>query len=267
MLAAMFRLLNVVAFVVCQIVLAGCGDGRPKNYPVLDAPLPPPVKGAEKSATIIVEMIEVDGALFSDWGLSNTLEPTRATPLRRAVQDWLRKDRARLVETIVVQGKDGTRSESKSVREVVYPSEYRYPIITKTETTTDPKDKNKKTTTTTEERMRGVAATGQVFSQQDVGTVLAVDCAIDAETVTVSLAAELAHQMENLEWQAKSGEDVDTFESPSFDRNSFQTSLTLQSGVYGLVGSGTLPESKQSNEFSNPTLLVFLRADLNQPNP
>ncbi len=269
MLCAMLRLLSSIAFVVWLGALFGCGDGRPKSYPVLDSPLPPTFEGAEKAVAVIVEMIEVDGVLFSDWGLSNTLEPTRATPLRRSVQEWLRSNRARLVETVVVQGSDGKRSESKSVREVVYPSEYRYPIISRTETTIDPKDKNKTTKTTTEERMRGVAATGHVFSIQEVGTVLAVDCTIDSEagTVTVDLAAELVHQMENLEWQAKSGEDVDTFEAPSFDRNSFRTSLTLQPGVYGFVGNGPLPESEQSKEFSNPTLLVFLRTDLNQPNP
>lgn len=267
MIYVMFRWVFAPVTLLCVLVLGGCGEDLPKSYPVLDAPVPPTVPGAETSATIILEMIEIDGVKFSEWQLANTLEPTRATPLRRSVQDWLREDKARLVETVVVHGKDGARSETKSVSEIVYPDEYRYPTMKTTETVTDPKDGNKTKTTTVEERMSGVAATGHAFATREAGTVLEVDCWIDskARTVKIELAAELVHYFGNLEWQAVSGEDVDRLSAPVFDKNSFRTSLVLQSGVYGIVGSGAMPEAARSRKFSNPTLLVFVRADLNLP--
>jgi len=276
MVQPMLRVPITLKVSICLLALTGCGKDEPvepKSYPVLDAPMPPPPAGAETSVSIMVEMIEADGGMFSDWQLDSTLEPTRATPLRRVVQEWLHEGSAALLETMVVHGKSGNRAESKSVREIVYPSEYLYPIKRTTVTTTDPKKKptdiDRTVTETTGERIRGVAPTGHVFATREAGTVLQVDSTVDpiARTVQIDLATELVHYFENLDWQATGHGETGQFTAPVFDTNSFRTSLTLQSGVYGIIGSGTLPPDIQSQNFSNPILLVFIRADLNQVNP
>jgi len=245
----------------------------PDHYLVLDRPPPPTSENLPPAAIIILEMIEVDGRLLDDWTLEHSPDPTAATPLRREVEEWIRQDKARIVETSAIHAQSGQNAKTSSVREVIYPAEYRYPVKITTVTTTDPKkdpkDKTRTVKKSTEEVIKGVAATGHVFKTREVGTILQVEAIIDPNSnlVEVRLRSELIHYFENLEWQAVRGDDVEHFTSPTFEKNAYQTSFTLQNGVFGLIGSGTLPKQIRSEQFTNPILLVFVRADTNQPKP
>jgi len=258
--------------------LIACGEeeeqrNMPDHYSVLDRPFSPPSKNLPPAAIVILEMIEVDGSLLNDWTLEHSLDPTRATPLRRDVQEWIRQNKARIIETSAIHVQNKKRAKTSSVREIIYPSEYRYPIKTTTVTTTDPKkdpkDKTRTTKETTEEVIKGVASTGHVFKTREVGTVLEVGVTIDpsSDTIKIDLASELVHYFENIEWQAMREDDIEKFSSPVFKKNAYQSSFTLQNGIFGLIGSGTLPEPIRSENLSDSILLVFVRADTNQSQP
>lgn len=277
---SLFMLRVTFSFVVVFTagLLCGCGEEdtsskMPDHYAVLDRPLPPVSEKLPAAAIVILEMIEVDGRMLNDWTLENSLDPTRATPLRRDVQEWIRQDKARIVETAAIHVQHDMRAKTSSVREIIYPSEYRYPVKTTTVTTTDtkkkPKDKTRTTKETTEEVIKGVAATGHVFKMREVGTVLEVEATIDpaGDTIKINLASELVHYFENLEWQAKRDDDIEQFTSPMFEKNAYQTSFTLQNGIFGLIGSGTLPKPVRSEHLTDSLLLVFVRADTNQSKP
>ncbi len=259
-------------------MLSGCGDDKgrpvmPEHYAILDAPMPPASKNLPPAAIVILEMIEVDGRLLNDWTLEHSLDPTRATPLRREVQEWIRQDKARIVETSAIHAQSGQRVKTSSVREIIYPSEYRYPtkttVVTTTDPKKDPKDKTRTTKETTEEVIKGVASTGHTFDTREVGTILEVKAQIDtaSDMIEINLKSELVHYFENLEWQAVRDDDVEHFTSPVFEKNAYQTSFTLQNGIFGLIGSGTLPGPVRSEDLTDSILLVFVRADSNQSKP
>ncbi len=274
----MLRFSHTVIFVFIAVLLCGCGEEErlsmmPDHYAVLDGPPPPVSEKMPAAAIVILEMIEVDGRMLNDWTLEHSLDPTRATPLRREAQEWIRRDKARIIETAAIHVQNKKRAKTSSVREVIYPSEYRYPIKTTVVTTTDTKkklkDKTRTTKETTEEVIKGVAATGHIFKMREVGTILEVGATIDpaGDTIKIDLASELVHYFENIEWQAMREDDIEKFSSPVFEKNAYQTSFTLQNGIFGLIGSGTLPEPIRSGNLRDSILLVFVRADSNQSKP
>lgn len=274
----MLRFAHTFVFVFTTVLLCGCGEENmrsrmPDHYAVLDGPPPPVSEKIPAAAIIILEMIEVDGRMLNDWTLAHSLSPTRATPLRREVQEWVRQDKAHIIETAAIHVQNKKRAKTSSVREIIYPSEYRYPIKTTVVTTTDPKkgpkDKTRTTKETTEEVIKGVASTGHAFKMREVGTVLEVSATIDpaGDTIKIDLASELVHYFENIEWQAMRSDDIEHFTSPVFEKNAYRTSFTLQNGIFGLIGSGTLPKPVRSENLTDPILLVFVRADTNQSKP
>ncbi|MEM7699351.1 MAG: hypothetical protein AAF236_13220 [Verrucomicrobiota bacterium] len=263
--------LSLLIFTAALII--GCNDESTEiaeSYPMLNRTATPPTADTPLAATVILEMIEVDSELFSEWSLSNQVDPTQATSFRREVQRWIKDERARVYETAVINGRSGGRSSSQSVREVIYPGEYRYPIretvTVTTDTTKPPNDETRTVRETVEETLRNVAPSGHAFTTREVGMILKVDLSVreGGATAEVALAAELIHYFEDLDWSAAVGGDEETFAAPVFEKNAYQTRVTLPHATYGLIGGGSLPDSIRSAEFDDSMLLVFLRADCNR---
>lgn len=260
------RSINLLLMAVAAVSMTGCK--RPNSadeYIVLNTSPQPLPDGLPAEATVIVETIEVEGGLFNDWLLENALSPRNANPLRLAVQKWIRKGNARIIETVSVRNQSNTKSTNRSAQEIVYPTEYGYPSIRKSDQPKpDPDNPDKKITPVdAAEIISRVAPTPRKFETEEVGTILEVETMIDPATgvIDLTLSPDWIASWKTLPWTTTNGEDEETFHSPVFDRTAITTSITLQSGVYGFLGSGALPESEQSDSIREGILLVFVRAD------
>lgn len=284
MITSMLRWFAPILLAFLVLALSGCSDekpDRPDSYAVLDLPMPNPVE-LPPAALVLVELVEVRGQVFDAWIAGNTIDPTRANPMRRAVQDWVLEENARVLETSIVNARSGERGKTSSVREIIRPAEYRYPVVTKTIEKPAPEEeegneqkkkgsgeneKPKVIRETVEEVIRNVAPIGHVFETREVGFVLEVQVTVEpgSPIVDVVLAPEFVQYFENLDWEARSGDDVESFTTPVFEKNTLRTSVTLQSGVYGLLGVGRVPGGRTGEGgFDDSLVLFFIRADSNQ---
>lgn len=252
--AGIFRILCAVT------LLSGCAE---PGYVMLqpdggsDLRLPP-------SVCVLWEIVAVDAEAFSGWVLENPLDPGNATPLRRQAQAWIREGDGRIVETSVVQVRSGQRAKVASVREVFAPTEYRYPVRLSVTTSTSGGGSNT-VRTTDEEPLLMVAPTGHGFVAHPVGTTFEVQAEIEEGAIRLALSGDRIHSMEALSWTAKaSGGDAESFDAPVFDKNGITSEIILQDGIYGLMGSGTMPNHSADHSRPESQLLFFIRADSNQ---
>jgi len=218
------------------------------EYPMLNVEPQVLSKHFPAEAVVILEMIEVEASLFSEWMIGTPLLPIQATALRREVQRWGRSEDARLCETMAVHTRSGQRSSTRSGREIIYPSVYADAMANELSEVDRPSSS-------------GVSLTPITFKMKEVGMAFSVEAEIDGVTGVIDLKLDpsLAYYLENMDWEMQ-GQLV---KSPIFEGTGIITEISLQDGIYGFLGSGRLPEAARSEEFEDPILLTFVRVDSN----
>jgi len=272
----------LIALLSALLFLSACGEKEvaertmPDRFPVLEAELPGNTPPLSPAAMVMVELIEVESEDFTQWSLNNEMGPTAATALRREVQSWLRGERARSVTTLAVQCREGRKAKTSSVREFLYPADHSYlSVVTETEQPEE-KDEEKKKGESEKKKPAPPKPDSVVkdnpspvgFDFREAGITLEVSItSIDPASgqIEMSVSPDLVHHIETVEWKAAEGNDLGDFRSPSFDRNNFNTSLTLQSGYFSLLGMTKTPENLRTGPMKDSLLLAFIRADSNQP--
>ena len=175
----------------------------------------------------IFEFIELESDLYQDWIDENRISDS-GSKLRQAAQDWVQSGNAKIVETIVITGRSGNRSESESVHELVgYAA----------------KDKHK-------------GETNSVYSAKiiNAGTRILMEPVVGADNSTLSIDYIL-----DLSSPPKPARDAEELlYEHSLKTNSH---LTIQSGSYALAGTHR-PSNSISGGFKRPIVLQFVRADI-----
>jgi len=84
--------------------------------------------GGFSNINTILEYIETDSVRFHDWMFQNRIT-TDGTALRKEAQKWVKDGKATIIETILVNTQSGVPAKTRSVHEVIYPTEWDPPEI------------------------------------------------------------------------------------------------------------------------------------------
>jgi len=112
------RFIAMAVIPLC-ILTNACKKAAPREYAVFNAPAPERTEEATLSATLIVEVIDVQNARFEDWITKNALIPDAATPLRKAAQAWVEEGDATIRETLTLSVNSGSSSQIQSQQLVI----------------------------------------------------------------------------------------------------------------------------------------------------
>lgn len=207
-------------------------------------------KEAERQIHILVEFIEVDHVEFSDWMLANRLSGD-GTPLRMDVQEWIRDERASILESVMVTARSGQRAKTESITEMVYPTEFDPAEIPHTLTQAED----------TDSAITPINATA--FETRNVGVTLEVDPVLGADNTTIDL--NLAPELVKLEgYTIWPNEDIDAefrAELPTFYTMKTTSQVTTLDGRYAFM-STLRPLEPSDPKRKNALVLLFVRADV-----
>ena len=204
----------------------------------------------ERQLHIIVELIEVEHAWFSDWLFENRLD-SDGTPLRRKVQELVREGDAKVLESMMVTARSGQRAKAESVLEIIYPTVYEAPKIPN------------------EVELRGraeapvTAVMPSAFETRNVGTTIEVDPVIgrDQLTIDLNLAPEKVEHQGYSIWPNDEVEARFKTLMPTYYTMRFSTQVTVIDGHYAFLGTARPMEGSQRG-VKDPLVLGFVRADI-----
>ncbi len=205
---------------------------------------------AERQIHILLEFIEVDHLEFSDWMFENRISGD-GTPLRKAVQNWVRAETATILETTMVTARSGQRAKVESIHEHIYPTEFDPSGIPATLT-----------------QAKGAEApigpvTATAFECRNVGTTLEVDPVLGTDNLTIDL--NLAPEMVQLEgytsWPSKEMDPLFKTDLPTFYTMKTTTQITTLDGHYAFL-STMRPLDARDAEGRDVLVLLFVRADV-----
>lgn len=200
--------------------------------------------------TTIVEFIEVDSRILSDWMFENRLD-SDGTPMRRMLQKLVRQQKARVVETSVVVGKSGHRVEAESVRALIYSRE------------TDPSEIPEKVALAQGSEAPATGIVAAAFEYREIGQSLVVEAVLGADGVTVdlSLAPRIIAEDKMTQWPSEEVEAVFRQDMPTFHRVQITTEVVVTDGSYAFLGTAN-PQESSLEGVEDSVLAIFVRADV-----
>lgn len=204
----------------------------------------------ERQITIIVEMIEVEHADFSDWLFDNRID-TDGTDLRKWAQEKINDGDAVIIESAVVLARSGQRAKVESIHEFIYPTDF------------DPAEIPNEVELHDKAKAPVTAASPTAYETRNLGTTFEVDPVIGRDNSTIDL--NLAPEMVELEgYTIWPHEDIDPLfkvRMPTFYAMRITTQVTVIDGHYVFLGT-VRPLEGSVKGIEDPMVLAFVRADI-----
>ena len=204
-----------------------------------------------KSLHVIAEWIEVEASMYHDWMFENRMVRD-GTPLREEVQQWIREEKAAILETAVVQSRSGNESRSESYSFLIYPSEGDPPEI--------PQKVNLSGANTKAPIVGGMSA---AFECRNVGTTFRTNPVIgsDGRTIDINLSADIVRKNGLTHWPPEEVDPIFVISMPKFYTIKAMTQVTARHGRYSLV-STMKPNQAMVEGRTSPLILFFVRGDI-----
>lgn len=205
-----------------------------------------------KAHHLTIEHIEVDQSDFSRWMLDNRLEAD-ATPLRKTVQEWVKRGRARIAEIVVLSLSPGEKATSSSGQNIPLPRAIHSPQIPG------------KVSLAGKAKLKPIPAIQTEFVEEDYGLILTVDPTFNERSGNYHLKIDSRNSefggYQQLPDEATKG--VAPIQQPITYTSRIQTEIDVRAGEYAFLGS-TNPLPSDREESGERVVLQFLRLDFSQ---
>lgn len=214
------------------------------------------LKHAPRFLHILVEYIEVEGALYHEWMFDNRITGS-GTPLRKQVQAWVKEGKGTILESLMINARSGQRAKTQGIEELIYPTEPGVPEVP-----------NEVTLEGEEKAPVMAAASASAFETRYLGATLEVDpvLGIDNVTVDLNLGPELVRRNGLTHWPPEGDFPNLTISMPQFHKMKVTTQATIHHGEYSLLGTCRPLDSAVAGR-ENPVVLIFARADVGRVGP
>ncbi|MAS93978.1 MAG: hypothetical protein CMO55_12355 [Verrucomicrobiales bacterium] len=208
-----------------------------------------------KAHHLIIEHIEVDQSDFSRWMLDNRLEAD-ATPLRKTVQDWVKRGRARIAEIVVLSLSPGEKARSSSGQNVPQPRAIHPPQIPG------------KVSLDGKAKLKPIPAIQTEFVETDYGLILTVDPTFNERSGHYHLKID-SRNSEFGGYQQRPDEATKgdaPIQQPITHTSRIQTEIDVRAGEYAFLGStNPLPSERDARDARDDRIVLqFLRLDFSQ---
>ncbi|NNE90040.1 MAG: hypothetical protein HKN23_00185 [Verrucomicrobiales bacterium] len=206
---------------------------------------------AELQIHLIMEYIEVDHDLFSEWLFDNRLT-SDGTPLRIEVQKWVKGGKATIIETALITARSGQRAKTEAITEFIYPTEMDPPEIPNTVTLSGD----------AKAPQTGVNPTA--FETRNLGLTLEVDPVLGADnsTVDLNLSPEIVKHIGFGTWPSEDSDPFSKIQMPTMYTQKISTQVTVTDGNYAFLGTTRPDKPADPKVTDNPIVLQFVRPDV-----
>lgn len=224
-----------------------------------------------KQLRIQVEWIEVTQATLTElMENQESIDDSGAKsandgPLRSQLGEMINTGEAIMLDTAVTISRSGQRSKVESVREMIYPTEFRTP---EWQEIVDNEEGEEGEPEEEDEVEHEVLVIGvpvpDAFEVRNVGTTLEVDPVLGADNVTIdlNLNPEIVFHIGETTHETRQGEATAEVTMPLFYTIRVTTAATLRAGEPLLLGVESPPNLETGEVDRARKVLVFVKADV-----
>lgn len=210
-----------------------------------------------KLIQVQIEWIEVDHKTLTE--LMFERDPKGdSTPLRREVQELVRKDKAEIFETAIVLARPGQKATIESISEHIYPTEYEPPELSNEIELNKVNDKD------TASQLR-TPATPTAFETRNVGSTFEIEPNIGADdrVIDLRMAPELTFGVGFKSYQQMNDGlgNKNEIIMPRFYSLRTSTGLTMMDGEYRLASVHS-PKADDGEVDFKRKLMLFVKCDV-----
>lgn len=218
-----------------------------------------------KMVRVVVEFVEMPHEVLGDLLFDDSPESADATGLRRKARELVKAGVAKMLETQMVVARSGEKARSRSVGELIFPTEYEPSMVPDRVTVPDPRDGS-----TSPEAAKALAALvtppgPTAFETRETGSILEIEPTLDRTGGIVDLRFEpqLVWHEGNTRWHQRTDPlgNVSTVEMPDFYSLKIECALTLVPGRHALAGVLS-PKGPDGTADLDRKVMVFVKADV-----
>lgn len=207
-----------------------------------------------KVIRVQVEFIEVPQETMTEL-LHGPKTSANDTELRATLQELLKTEKAKMLETQLAIAKSGQRAKSESIHEFIYPTEYEppeFPTIVPDDGQAQPIAPD------------WSPATPTAFETRNIGSILEIEptLSFDSSTIDLRFSPELIYYTGNEIWtEVTRDEDTYQIQMPNFYTIRITTGVTLITGQ-PLLAAAASPKNDKGNADFSKKILIFVKADV-----
>lgn len=213
-----------------------------------------PSVAAEKVLRVQVEYVEVPHKDLTRLLMDEKTESSDATALRMKAQTLVDQDTAEIIDTQIVTGRSGQRSESISHKEFIYPTEYELP------------DNG-----TLKKELEKPGAQAMIFGQptafesRNIGSTLQSEptLGVPENIIDLRFLSEFSWHTGNTIWHERkdSSGNVQKIAMPDFFVINISTCFTCIDGQYTMIGVLS-PRNSKGELDAGRKVMVFVKCDV-----
>lgn len=218
---------------------------------------------APRMIRVQVEYLELSHETLTDLLFLADPPSADATPLRKQVQELVKKGEAKVLETMVCNARNGEKALAESINEFIYPTEYEPPELPSSVEIPDrPGGLNAEEVKML--RMLRTPATPTSFETRNLGTTFEIEptASADDRYIDLRLAPDLVWHTGESVWIEEKDLDgnVSRIQMPKIYSMRITTALTCKEGQYVLAAVQSPKDAEGTTDFTRK-VMVFVKCD------
>ena len=223
-----------------------------------------PYINAPKFVQVQVEFVEMAHEDLTKLLFLSNPESSDATALRNTVAEMVKKDEAKVLETMMVVARSGEKATSEGISELIYPTEYEPPELP------NEIDLPEKSGGLSPEEIKllwmlRTPATPTSFETRNLGSTLEVAPNIGARgrVIDLNFTPQIVWHSGDTVWvETKDGlGNISRIQMPRMYKLSVNTAITCIDGQYNLVAVLSPKDQEGTTDFSRK-VMVFVKCDI-----
>jgi hypothetical protein len=221
-----------------------------------------PDVNAPKMVRVQVEYIDLSHETLTELLFLADPPSADATPLRKQVQELVKKGEAKVLETMICNARSGEKALAESINEFIYPTEYEPPELPSTVSIPDrPGGLNPEEVKLL--RMMRTPATPTSFETRNLGSTLEIEPTTDdGSYIDLRLAPDIVWHTGESVWIEDKLPDgnVSKIQMPKIYSARITTALTCKEGQYVLAGVISPKDAEGTTDLGRK-LMIFVKCD------
>jgi hypothetical protein len=213
---------------------------------------------APRMIRVQVEYVELSHETLTDLLFLADPPSADATPLRKQVQELVKKGEAKVIETMICNARSGEKALAESINEFIYPTEY--------EPLTLPGSFEKSPLTDAQDLEKLLNfATPTSFETRNLGTTLEIEptSGADDKIIDLRLAPDMVWHTGETVWLERKDSlgNISKIQMPKIYSLRNTTALTCKEGQY-VLAAALSPKDGEGTTDPSRKVMVFVKCDI-----
>lgn len=218
---------------------------------------------APKMIRVQVEYVELSHETLTDLLFLANPPSADATPLRKQVQELVRKGEAKVMETMICNARSGEKALAESINEFIYPTEYEPPKFPKHLGTSGEESGLSLDEVQALEKLFSFSPTS--FETRNLGTTLEIEptSGADDKIIDLRLAPDMVWHTGETVWVERKDSlgNISKIQMPKIYSLRTTTALTCKEGQY-VFAAALSPKDAEGTTDPSRKVMVFVKCDI-----